>query len=93
MSITLTDAPAAHAAVVGKLPRIIARKKFSRLLRLMKYAREANMTAIFMCKRCKEPVKLQRGSGIIDLIAHHDGVNEKTDAFSLSCSCTRWTVR
>lgn len=76
-----------------KTSRIMARKKFSKLLRLMKYAREANLKVVYVCPACKAPVQLKRGAGDVELVGALGGINEKTDAFSLSCACTRWTVR
>lgn len=71
--------------------RVMARKKFQKLLRLMRYGREAHLMVRFFCPRCKEPVALKRGEGLIEVVGN-PGVNEKTDDFVLLCSCTRWTV-
>jgi hypothetical protein len=75
-----------------RAPRVMARKKFLRLLRLMRYVREAQMVARFFCPRCQGPVALHRGSGLIDTAGVGGAVNPKKDTFSLKCACTSWTV-
>lgn len=90
MSLTLIGAP--DRTPVMKLPRVMARKKFLKLLRLMRYAREASLKAVFACPECRQVVKLKRGEGVIELAGPASGVNEKRDTFSLSCDCTVWTV-
>jgi hypothetical protein len=77
-----------------KLPRVMARKKFQKLLRLMKYAREANLRAVYECPSCRERVKLKRGeTGLIETVGVASPVDERKDAFTLSCTCTIWMVR
>lgn len=77
-----------------KLPRVMARKKFQKLLRLMRYAREANLRAIFTCPRCEQPAVLKRGeTGLIVTVGVQAAIDERKDAFTIVCGCTIWAVR
>jgi hypothetical protein len=85
----LTSAPA-----WDRTHRKMARSKFLRLLRAMSFTRDTfNMAARFECTRCKAPVRLQHGSGIVQPAASSVKVNVKTDTFSLACQCTTWSVK
>lgn len=76
-----------------KLPRVMARQKFLKLLRLMRYAKEANLRAVFQCPRCEQVVQLKRGeTGLIETVGVHGPIDERKDAFTLVCACTTWTV-
>jgi hypothetical protein len=75
-----------------KIPRVMARQKFRKLLNLMRYARESHLAVRFICPACNQLAQLKRGeTGLIEL-ARPGPVNEKTDAFTLSCACTIWRV-
>lgn len=84
MPVLLTDAP-------PRTVRRMARNKFLKLLRLMRYAREAHLQAVFVCPACHQPAKLSRGDGII-VLAGPSAINEKADRFSISCACTTWGI-
>lgn len=72
--------------------RRLAREKFRKLLRLMRYSREIDLRVVYLCRHCGAPVALKRGEGLIETDASQGGINEKTDTFSLACRCTVWTV-
>lgn len=71
--------------------RRMAREKFLKLLRLMKYAKEAGLRAVYQCETCGDFVQLKRGTlGLIE--TSKAAINEKTDQFSVVCKCTVRTV-
>lgn len=72
--------------------RRLAREKFRKLLRLMRYSREIDLRVVYVCRHCGAPVALKLGEGLIEVDASKTPINEKTDAFSLACRCTVWTV-
>lgn len=76
---------------VNRKWRRLAREKFRKILRLMRYSHEIDIRVIYQCRHCGAPVALKRGAGLIETTGA-EGVNEKTDAFSLSCRCTVWAV-
>jgi hypothetical protein len=83
-----------HGVGAPKLPRTMARKKFLKILRLMRYVREANLRAVFHCPRCEQPAVLKRGeTGLIDTVGVQAPIDERIDAFSIVCGCTIWAVR
>lgn len=77
---------------LGKRERVMARKKFLRLIAHMEFSRAAGLVTRFMCDHCYEPVKIQRGAtGLLETDAK--AIDVKRDPFSLTCSCTIWTIR
>lgn len=99
----MLDAGAAVLATKGglviptdavKRTRVMARSKFLKLLRHMKFARTYGLTTHFGCTACKQPVKLTRGEAgaLIQSDRDENTVDPRKDKFSMSCSCTTWTV-
>jgi hypothetical protein len=82
------------ASAAAKRERPMARKKFLRLLRDMKFSRQAGLITRFLCDSCKEPVKLHHGEQRLLQTAHRENtINPAKDVFSLECSCSVWTVK
>lgn len=77
-----------------KRTRVMARSKFLKLLRHMKFARAYGLTTHFGCTACKQPVKLTRGEAgaLIQTDLAHNTVDPRVDKFTMACSCTTWTV-
>lgn len=81
------------ATAVTRRERVMARSKFLRLLRQMQFSRAYGLVARFECETCKQPVRMQHGAAILQTDGANNNINPKTDAFSLSCSCSVWTVK
>lgn len=75
-----------------KAQRVMARKRFLKMLRLMRYATEAHLRAVFCCRRCGEPTKVVRGEGLVETAGVGGAVNPNSDPFSLVCACTVWRI-
>lgn len=87
MPATMTD--------LSKRSRTMARQKFLKILRHMKFAREYGLATHFVCTTCKTPVKLTRGEAatLIQTDGADNTIDPRTDKFSMACSCSVWTVK
>lgn len=68
---------------------------FVKMRRLMKFARDYGLRAMYFCEVCEKPVSLEQHDRIITEI---DGPNDtKKNApggrLTLSCGCSRWVIR
>jgi hypothetical protein len=77
-----------------KRSRVMARSKFLKINRHMAFSRTYGLITRFLCTACQQPVRLARGdSAVIQTDMANNTVDPRTDRFSMSCSCTIWTVK
>jgi hypothetical protein len=76
-----------------KRAKRMARKKFLRILAFMERCRlDHGFKMRFTCLTCGQPVKLERGDGLLQTDRDTNTINPKVDVFSLECGCTVWRV-
>lgn len=81
-------------ATLDKQQYTIPQSHFVKLKRLMAFAREYELTAMYFCQRCKEPVQLKQFDRIVTEVGPKDAkVNAAGGRFSLSCGCSVWSIR
>lgn len=78
---------------LSRFERVVTQQEFVKLKRLMAFARTQNMTAMYFCQDCKQPIKLTQYDRLIELQNETKRTQAKGGRFTLDCGCTRWTVR
>jgi hypothetical protein len=82
-------------ATLDKTQYTMPQSDFVKLKRLMAFAREFELTAMYFCQRCKEPVQLKQADRIVTEVPgpKETKVNASGGRFSLSCVCSQWVIR
>lgn len=70
-------------------------RDFVKMRRLMQFAREFGLVAMYFCETCQEPVQLTHGDRLIVEFKDEHGKSQpaKGGRISLACGCSAWTVR
>lgn len=80
------------AATLDKQRYTLPESDFVKLRRLMKFAREYGLIAMYFCEVCKQPVKLEQHDRLVT-DAGPEKTNAKGGRFTLACDCSHWTIR
>lgn len=83
------------SATLEKQTYTLPEADFVKLKRLMKFAREFGLVAMYFCETCKEPVQLKQADRIVVEVDGPDQtkVNASGGRFTLSCGCSIWSIR
>ena len=75
-------------ATLDKTEHIIGHADFVKLRRLMAWARQHGMKALYFCDRCQAPVALRQDTAVTVTDAA-----PRPPRIRLECACSRWLVR
>lgn len=83
------------AETLDKQDYTLPEADFVKMRRLMTFAREYGMTAMYFCNECHQPVKIAQKNRIVTEI---DGPkrtkkNAAGGRYELMCGCSHWTIR
>jgi hypothetical protein len=81
--------PLVLGPTLNKIEHTIPDQEFVKLKRLMVFAREHGMRAMYFCVQCEQPIKLTHEAPI----ALTDGSGPAAPVVRLDCACSRWVVR
>ena len=85
----LSLSPILRTATLDKTAHVIPSPDFVKLRRLMVWAREHGMRAMYFCPQCDQPIKYAHEAPV----QLTDGSGPAAPTVRLDCVCSTWRVR
>lgn len=82
------------AQTLDRLERRITQQEFKKLCRVLAFATANDMRALFLCRTCNAPIRVDHHDQIVTEIADAGRMKPAGGGrISLRCGCTTWVVR